>query len=221
MSEIESQFSLIAQKYDSQRRKFIPCFDEFYNCAANFAVQNPPKSALDLGAGTGIMAQKIVEKIPTIKIELWDISSQMLDIAKQRFLNRLNTSIALRDIKTLSGENKYDCIVSALAIHHLEDAEKIDLYKKIYSALSPDGVFVNAEQILGNSQAEIDFYKQSRENIAKKFLEADELKIALDRLKLDRCATLQNQLDWLKKSGFKSTFCPYKYFDLAVIFAQK
>ena len=27
---IEEQFNLIAKEYDANRKKFIPCFDEFY-----------------------------------------------------------------------------------------------------------------------------------------------------------------------------------------------
>ena len=51
---IEEQFNLIAEKYDINRRKFIPCFEEFYEKTTDFLVVcvPAPKNILDLGAGT-------------------------------------------------------------------------------------------------------------------------------------------------------------------------
>lgn len=37
---IEKQFNLIAEEYDSNRRKFIPCFDDFYKNTTEFIVSN-------------------------------------------------------------------------------------------------------------------------------------------------------------------------------------
>lgn len=37
---IEEQFNLIAQEYDCNRRKFIPCFDDFYRNTTQFIVSN-------------------------------------------------------------------------------------------------------------------------------------------------------------------------------------
>ena len=36
-STIEEQFDLIANEYDSGRRKFIPCFDDYYEKTTAFA----------------------------------------------------------------------------------------------------------------------------------------------------------------------------------------
>lgn len=51
---IESQFNLIAQEYDANRKRFIPCFDDYYIDTTKFIVSNivEPKRVLDLGAGT-------------------------------------------------------------------------------------------------------------------------------------------------------------------------
>ena len=38
--EIEKQFNLIAEEYDSNRRKFIPCFDDFYQSTTKFIASN-------------------------------------------------------------------------------------------------------------------------------------------------------------------------------------
>lgn len=43
----------------------------------------------------------------------------------------------------------WDAIVSALAIHHLDDAAKRELFARVHAALAPGGMFVNAEQVAG------------------------------------------------------------------------
>jgi len=35
---IQEQFNLVAKEYDENRRHFIPCFDDYYNGATDFAV---------------------------------------------------------------------------------------------------------------------------------------------------------------------------------------
>lgn len=48
---IEEQFNLIANEYDANRRKFIPCFDDFYKSTTEFISYNinSPRKILDLG----------------------------------------------------------------------------------------------------------------------------------------------------------------------------
>lgn len=36
--KIEEQFNLIAEEYDSNRRRFIPCFDDYYDSTTKFIV---------------------------------------------------------------------------------------------------------------------------------------------------------------------------------------
>ncbi|CAN5281455.1 hypothetical protein BH20ACT16_BH20ACT16_08510 [soil metagenome] len=42
---------------------------------------------------------------------------------------------------------RHAAVVSALAIHHLDDREKRDLLCRVPTALAPGAMFVNAEQV--------------------------------------------------------------------------
>lgn len=55
---IKEQFNFVAQEYDANRKKFIPCFDDYYENTTKFIVSNieKPKRVLDLGAGTGLLS---------------------------------------------------------------------------------------------------------------------------------------------------------------------
>lgn len=62
----------------------IPCFDDFYGVAIDcidFEKDNP--KVLDLGAGTGILSQFLLEKYPNAEIVLIDLAEEMLKEAEK------------------------------------------------------------------------------------------------------------------------------------------
>lgn len=69
--DIQNKFNDISQKYDSQRKKLIPCFEDFYSISTAIAetdLDNP--KILDLGAGTGIFSEYILKKYPKASLTL-------------------------------------------------------------------------------------------------------------------------------------------------------
>ena len=78
--DIEKQFNLVANEYDKNRRKFLPCFDDFYIDTTSFIVHNiaTPKRVLDLGAGTGLLSQFWIQHYPTAEFVLADIADDQL-----------------------------------------------------------------------------------------------------------------------------------------------
>lgn len=78
--DIEMQFNQIAKEYDMNRKKFIPCFDDYYITSTKLILSNikTPKSVLDLGAGTGLLTQYWFRECNTAKYLLVDIADDML-----------------------------------------------------------------------------------------------------------------------------------------------
>lgn len=74
---VESQFNLIAKEYDANRRKFIPCFDDYYINTTRFIAANiaEPKRGLDLGAGTGLLTYFWYQHFPASEYVLVDTPS--------------------------------------------------------------------------------------------------------------------------------------------------
>ena len=85
---IESQFNLIAQEYDANRKKFIPCFDDYYISTTKFIASNiaEPKRVLDLGAGTGLLSYFWYRHFPISEYVLVDIADDMLQVARRNGL---------------------------------------------------------------------------------------------------------------------------------------
>jgi tRNA (cmo5U34)-methyltransferase len=84
------------------------------------------------------------------------------------------------------------------------------------------GLFINADQILGRTTFLEALYTTDWRGKAKAAdLNQNELSSALERMKLDKMATLDQQLTWLQEIGFEDVDCVYKYYNFVVMFARK
>lgn len=223
MKSVKEQFDQISKKYDSQRRVLIPCYDDFYGIGVEWLhVNTSTPKILDLGAGTGIFSQFVLEKYPLADITLLDFSEQMLSVARERFKDIKNVSFQVADMMTFKPQQKYDAVISSLAIHHLTDEDKQKLFKKIHSMLNDGGFFVNAEQVKGTTDYIHSFYTQRRRHrLDNSELSKESVEASYERNKLDKCASVSQQLTWLKEAGFNEVDCPFKYYIFAVLWGIK
>lgn len=217
---IEEQFNLIAKEYDANRKKFIPCFDDFYKSTTEFISYNinSPRKILDLGAGTGILTYYWYKIFPNSKYILVDIAEDMLEIAKKRFLNIENISYIVLDYSKKLPELKFDAIISALSIHHLENIDKENLFLNIYDNLNNGGIFVNYDQFLAGSKLMNNWFDKYWENqIINSGLTENDLKLWKERKKLDRECSAEDEIKMLNNCGFKEVKCVYSYQKFSVI----
>ncbi|MDR6549819.1 class I SAM-dependent methyltransferase [Paenibacillus qinlingensis] len=222
---ILTKFDEIAQKYDSQRRKLIPCFDDFYNTAASLVqVGHETPRILDLGAGTGLFSSYMQRMYPQAKLTMIDLSTGMLDIAKERFaeVEAAEFTYLVGDYSTFEDAEPFDAIISSLSIHHLEDEAKQGLFSRIFQLLKPGGVFVNADQVLGQTSNLDRLYRSDWvAKIEATDLSQEALQAAYERTKLDKMAPLDTQLGWLRDCGFEDVDCVYKSYNFVVMYARK
>jgi tRNA (cmo5U34)-methyltransferase len=176
---------------------------------------------LDLGAGTGLMTAHVADAFPRARFELLDGSQAMLSEATDT-LGELMSAVHVADMTSALPAGPFDAVISALAIHHLEDPDKEDLYRRIFAALRPGGMFVNAEQVAGPTAELTQLYdaRWAQDCLALGASEA-EVADAIERRKHDRCATVEIQLTWLRDAGFAWADCYYKDWGLAVIGARR
>ncbi|BAU27289.1 tRNA (cmo5U34)-methyltransferase [Aneurinibacillus soli] len=220
---VMTKFDEIASKYDEQRKKLIPCFDDFYSIAVSVAkAANDSPNILDVGAGTGLLSAFILEKYPQANVTLIDISEKMLEVAKVRFEKYQNVTYIVDDYTKHDFTEKFDVVISSLSIHHLTGIEKKGLYERIFSWLKADGVFVNADQVLGSTPYIDELYKTDwKQKVESSGMDRHEIISTYERTKLDKMSTLNEQLDWLKEAGFSDADCVYKYFNFVVLYGRK
>ena len=222
--KIDEQFNLVAKEYDEGRRRFIPCFDDFYVGATDFIVRSipTPRLVLDLGAGTGLLTSYWYKNLPDTDYLLVDVADQMLEEAKMRFEKAENVAYEVLDYKESLPVMDFDAIISALSIHHLEDEEKRDLFRRIYAKLPEGGVFVNHDQFCAETDMMNDLLNAYWiSNLEHSGLSERELSRWRERRKLDRECTVSIELGWLKEAGFEHVQCIYTHQKFSVLMAVK
>jgi trans-aconitate methyltransferase len=206
------------------RRKLVPCFDAFYGAALDLIDDwGGPEApvVLDLGAGTGLFAALLRARRPAARLHLVDGSEAMLAVARRRFADGGVTS-EVADMATATLGGPFDLVISALAIHHLDDAGKRGLFGRIHDALAPGGLFVNAEQVLGPTPEAEHRYDQLWKAQAQALgVPEAELAAAVERMRHDRCATVEAQLAWLRDAGFADVDCSFKAWRFAVLSGRR
>ena len=221
---IEEQFNLIAKEYDSNRKKFIPCFDDYYiNTTKMIASQiGEVKRILDLGAGTGLLSYYWYQNCPSAEYVLVDIADEMLNVARKRFNGIKNISYKVMNYSNGLPDGEFDLITSALSIHHLEDKEKKKLFKTIYGKLPSGGVFVNYDQFCGGQDEINSLFDSYWENqLSKSELTENDIKLWKERRKLDKECSVEEEIKMLNENNFKIVKCVYSYHKFSVIIAIK
>jgi tRNA (cmo5U34)-methyltransferase len=214
-----SVFAEHAQDYDSQRRRLVPCFEEFYGTAVRLLSLRGGEVArvLDLGAGTGLMSGAVLEAFPDAQVVLLDGASEMLAQARAR-LPESSLSTIEADLRDPLPEGPFDAVVSALAIHHLEDVDKRDLLARIGQVLRPGGAFVNAEHVAGPSPwLERTYRTLWREACEAAGASEQEIAAAEGRMEMDRSRDIHTQLGWMSESGLEDCDCFFKALHFAVL----
>lgn len=221
---IEEQFNLIAEEYDCNRKKFIPCFDDFYINSTEFIVSNIEKAdrILDLGAGTGLLSYFWYKLCPNSEYVLVDIADDMLNVARKRFAGIDGVSYHITDYSKGLPYEDFDIVISALSIHHLEDTDKIKLFERVYNKLPVGGIFVNYDQFCaGDPEMNKWFDSYWEHQLTSSGLKDDDINLWKERRKLDRECSVEQELKMLRNAGFNLVKCIYSYRKFSVIVAIK
>jgi tRNA (cmo5U34)-methyltransferase len=214
-------FNKASTDYDKYRKKAIPNMDIYYGTAIKLTENYDNPKILDLGAGTGLLTELLHVQHPNSNITLFDLSSKMLDKAKEKFKN-YNFRYIEDNYLTYDFTERYDIIVSSLSIHHLTDDEKKVLYEKIYEILESGGIFINADLSLGETPFTEQLYKnQDTDYLEKNQLPEEEKQILKNRRKLDKPSKISDTIKWYKEIGFKNVDVYYKYYRYYVIAGVK
>lgn len=206
------------------RRKFIPCFDEFYEGTTNFLVScvHDPENILDLGAGTGLLTSYWYRHFPHARFTLTDIAGDMLDIARERFAGAGDFEYLISDHSGGLPESEFDVITSALSLHHLENSGKEKLFKDIYNALPEGGLFANYDQFNADTPEMTAIYDSCWEaSLYKSGLTEEDISLWRQRRRLDRECSVTEETAMLRQCGFKTVQCVYSCRKFAVIAAVK
>ncbi len=128
----------MARRYDEFARRWDILGEMSDRVVA--ALPKEPRVVLDLGAGTGMLSQKLLARYPDIELHLADPSANMLEIAREH----LGDAVAgyhqcSAEALAISGKT-FDTIVSSATLHTVDEREAM---KPISAHLDKGGAFVS------------------------------------------------------------------------------
>jgi putative AdoMet-dependent methyltransferase len=134
---------------------------------------NPQMNVMDFGAGTGLISAHIVPFVD--KIVAVDISRAMLEklTEKQEFQGKVEA--VCQDITDKPIDAKFDLIISALALHHVEDTLK--LINTFVEHLKPGAKVALADL----DKEDGSFHPEGSEGVFHSGFERDELQTLLEK----------------------------------------
>jgi cyclopropane fatty-acyl-phospholipid synthase-like methyltransferase len=120
---------------------------------------------LDLGTGDGRMVALVRSRHPEARAVGLDASEPMLARAADRFAADPLVELQAHELGLpLPVEGPFDAIVSGLAIHHLEDERKRELFGEVQELLLPGGAFANLDLV---SSASPQIHERFRREIGR------------------------------------------------------
>ena len=191
---------------------------------------------LDLGCGDGILGRTVMAEYPQAAGVFVDFSAAMIEAAGQK-ADRQRSVFVVEDLATKNWTQSaadylpFDLVISGLAIHHLPDRRKRELYGEIFDRLKPGGLFLNLEHVAPASawsqQAFDDLFidslwshdqkrggARSRDDVAQQWYHRpDKTENIL--------APVEAQCAWLREIGFVDVDCFFKVFQLALFGGRK
>lgn len=232
------QTKSMAEMYDKVCKFLVPGYEVMQDFLMDILIFEKVESPvfMDIGAGSGILIERIMNTFPNSKCYYIDSSEDFTSIAKDRlkdykervtFVNADFTGNWESDIN-----EKLDLIVSSNAIHHLQNEQKYDLYRKCYNQLGDNGWFFNIDEMktvkedayIGSLNYWVYHTEKQRKNVPEDLVEHYE--VGLDKFDSWKKRNLDNihlpkeegddihdsflvQLKWLEDIGFKNVdvFC--------------
>jgi tRNA threonylcarbamoyl adenosine modification protein (Sua5/YciO/YrdC/YwlC family) len=154
-------------------------------------------SILELGTGTGETARLLLARHQSARLVGIDASEAMVNAART-VLPRERVDLLVRRLEDPLPEGPFELVASALCVHHLDPAGKVDLFARVRRVLPAGGRFVLADVVVPDDPAD------ARTPLTPGF---------------DQPSPLADQLRWLRDAGFDARVA-WQEADLAVIVAE-
>ncbi|QDT70509.1 C-methyltransferase CouO [Planctomycetes bacterium MalM25] len=140
-----------AADYDAAGPVIHPLYDEVQERVVDALAEvvESPSHVIDLGGGSGRLAERVLERFPQATVTVVDPSEPFLRLARRRlarFGKRARYLASRAQEPWNEAVGPADAIVSTSALHHLDSVEKNRVFTACHAALKPDGAFINGDE---------------------------------------------------------------------------
>lgn len=189
-------FAARVDMYDEHMINEVEGCKEGYLKMAEF-VPDGCRKLLDLGCGTGLELEAIFRKNPDLSVTGVDLCEAMLCKLREKYEGK-NIKLICGDYFTADFGKGFDCAVSFQTMHHFEKEKKTELYRKIYDALTDEGVYIECDYMVEADEEEKHWFSENKRIRKVQGIGENEF------FHYDTPCTVENQIAMLKKAGFES-----------------
>ncbi len=189
-------FAARVDMYDEHMINEVEGCKEGYLKMAEF-VPADCRSLLDLGCGTGLELEAVFRKIPDLSVTGVDLCKEMLCKLCEKYADK-NIKLICGDYFTADFGKGFDCAVSFQTMHHFEKEKKTELYRKIYDALTDEGVYIECDYMVEADEEEKHWFSENKRIRKEQGIGENEF------FHYDTPCTVENQIAMLKTAGFES-----------------
>ena len=226
--EIKDRFDKeTASVYSQQDPVFLPdyavTFDLLVNCVMDGRKRK--MAVLDLGAGTGNLALRLLRKNKDCFITLVDFSQNMLNavpVVLKKFKNSyeiIGDNFNNVEFKAAS----FDAIISSFALHHTRGKKTYTgLYRKIYAWLKPGGLFACVDVVNGFNPSWTKLNETGWRNYLRGHFDEEKIKQIFANYRAeDSPMSLPDHLSSLQGAEFRQVDVLWKRYNFALYCAKK
>lgn len=213
LEEMSAFFTARVDEYDEHMLQCVEGCREGYIAMAEL-VSTQAKTLLDLGCGTGLELSEIFKRIPHIEVTGIDLTQAMLDRIYEKFSDK-NIHLICGDYFKVPFGCGFDCAVSFQTMHHFTKDKKLELYKKIYSALTDEGVYIECDYMVLTQREEDHWFAENRRIRKEQGIAEDEF------YHYDTPCTVDNQIAMLRQAGFTSAEMVFRQENTTMLVARK
>lgn len=137
------------ESWDRQQERYLPDREERFQFLVGLVDSVPQGKdlrVLDLACGPGSLSQRLSAARPETEIVAVDLDPVLLSIYRVLFPTAKAVEVDIRDEDwSRKVEGRFDAVVTATALHWLQENELKRLYRELAVLVEPGGVFLNAD----------------------------------------------------------------------------
>jgi SAM-dependent methyltransferase len=140
------------RSWDQQQAAYMPDREERFAAMLDAveAVAGPTQAILDLAGGTGSISLRALRRLPGATTTVLDVDPVLLTIARASVDER--STVVTADLRTPDWtaalpRRDYDAVLTATALHWIDEERLRGLYAEVRGVLRPGGLFINADHM--------------------------------------------------------------------------
>lgn len=159
-------------------------------------------AVLDLGCGTGLELDALFRRFPALSVTGIDCCAAMLEKLREKYAGCTLTLRCADYLTAEFGTACFDAVISVESLHHFTPAQKAPLFRRIWRALRPGGLFVEADYIACCEEEETLLRGECDRRRAAQGVWPDRF------VHFDTPLTLAHELSLLREAGFSVCDAP-------------